>query len=119
MRWPRRSSSARTRRRHAVLHRHEADAIRLIARRFGAAVEAIARGVAGGLQVQVVVDEVDDDLHVALRLHVAAHHAEREPGLAVAQREGGDDGLERAPARRVDVRDARSRARTIRRGLAA
>jgi hypothetical protein len=42
-----------------------------------------ARAVAGGLHVEPVVDAVDDDLRLALRLHVAAHDAEGEPGHAV------------------------------------
>ncbi len=42
-----------------------------------------ARAVAGGLDVEAVVDAVDDDLGLALRLHVAAHDAEGQPGLAV------------------------------------
>ena len=46
-----------------------------------------ARRVAGLLQVHAEVDEVDDDLHVALRLHVAAHHAEAHERLAVLRHE--------------------------------
>ena len=42
-----------------------------------------ARAVAGGLNVEAVVDAIDDDLRLALRLHVAAHDAEGHPGLAV------------------------------------
>ena len=62
-----------------------------------------ARRIAGFLQVHAEVDEVHDDLHVTLRLHAAAHDAERQPGLAVLGDEGGNDGVERPLARRVDV----------------
>jgi len=62
-----------------------------------------ARAVAGGLHVEPVVHAVDDDLRLALRLHVAAHDAERKPGHAVSGGEAGDDGLEGAFAGRVDV----------------
>jgi hypothetical protein len=65
-----------------------------------------ARRVAGFLQVHAEVDQVDHDLHVALRLHRAAHHAEAEPRLAVFRHEGGNDRVERALARRVAVRAA-------------
>src|ERR1700722_18022596 len=62
-----------------------------------------ARAVAGGLHVEPVVDAVEDDLRLALRLHVAAHHAEGHPGLAVLAGEARDDGLKGALAGRVDV----------------
>ena len=62
-----------------------------------------AGAVAGGLDVEAVVDAVDDDLRLALRLHVAAHDAEGHPGLAVFGGEAGDDGLEGALAGGVDV----------------
>jgi hypothetical protein len=45
-----------------------------------------ARAVASRLHVEAVVDAVDDDLGLALRLHVAAHDAEGEPWHAVARR---------------------------------
>lgn len=95
--------------RNAVFHRDEAVAVWFFAGRFDAAIEAIARRVARGLQIEIVVDEVDDDLHVTLRLHVAAHQAEREPRLAVAQCERGNDGLERAASGPVLVRARRER----------
>ena len=62
-----------------------------------------AGAVAGGLDVEAVVDAVDDDLCLALRLHVAAHDAEGHPGLTVLAGEAGDDGLEGALAGGVDV----------------
>ncbi len=62
-----------------------------------------ARAVAGGLDVEAVIDPVHDDLLLAHRLHVAAHHAEAHPGLAAPGREARDDGLERPLARRIDV----------------
>ena len=34
-----------------------------------------ARAIASGLHVEPVVDTVDDDLCLALRLHIAAHDA--------------------------------------------
>src|ERR1700677_1909380 len=62
-----------------------------------------ARAVASGLDVEAVVDAVDDDLCLALRLHVAAHDPEGHPGLAILGSEAGDDGLEGALAGGVDV----------------
>jgi hypothetical protein len=41
--------------------------------------------VAGFLDVHSEVDDVGEHLHVALRLHVAAHHAEAEPGFPIAR----------------------------------
>ena len=54
-----------------------------------------ARGVAGFLQAHVEVEQVDEDLHVALRLHVAAHDAEAHHGPSVFGEHRGDDGVER------------------------
>ncbi len=65
-----------------------------------------ARGVAGFLQVHAEVDEVHQNLHVPLRLHVAAHHAEAQPRLAVFRHEGRDDGVEGALAGLVDIKMA-------------
>ena len=39
------------------------------------------------------VDHVHQDLHVALRLHVASHHAETKPRLAVFGDHRGNDGV--------------------------
>src|SRR5690606_14350147 len=66
---------------------------------FGRALVLDARRVAGLLQVHAEVDQVHHDLHVALRLHGSAHHAEAHPRLSVLRDEGRDDGLERALAR--------------------
>ena len=66
-----------------------------------------ARGVAGFLHIHAEIDLVDEHLHVALRLHRAAHEAEGFPRRAVLQHEAGDNRLERALARRVDVGVAR------------
>ena len=62
-----------------------------------------ARGVAGFLHVHAEVDDVGQHLHVALRLHVAAHEAERHERLAVLHHEAGNDGVERPLAGRIDV----------------
>ena len=75
-----------------------------------------ARAVAGLLHVQAEIDAVGDDLRLALRLHVAAHHPEAQPGLAASRREARDDGLERPLARRIDVGMAVRAARRARRG---
>src|ERR1700684_4412469 len=61
------------------------------------------RTVAGGLDIKAVVDAIDDDLGLSLRLHVAAHDAEGEPGYAASGGESRDDGLKRALAGSVDV----------------
>ena len=58
-------------------------------------VHAPARRVDGGLRVLAVVDDAREDLHVALRLHGAAHQAEGRDRLAVLGDEGRDDGVER------------------------
>ena len=63
-----------------------------------------ARHVACRLQVRAQVDHVDEHLHVSLRLHAAAHQPERDQWLAILHDEGGDDRVERALARRDDVR---------------
>src|SRR5690349_6649502 len=55
--------------------------------RFARAVMARARSVAGLLQVHPEVDQVDDDLHMPLRLHGAAHEPERQPGFTVLRDE--------------------------------
>ena len=47
-----------------------------------------------------MVDDPGKHLRVPLRLHVAAHQAEREPGLAVLGDEPGDDRVERPLAGR-------------------
>jgi predicted dehydrogenase len=52
-------------------------------------------GVARLLDVHAEVDQVAEHLHVPLRLHVAAHHAEAQPGPAVLGDEARDDRVER------------------------
>jgi len=49
-----------------------------------------ARRVSGGLQAKPIVHQIDDDLGLPLGLHVAAHDAKGEPGLAAA---GGEAGM--------------------------
>ncbi len=58
-------------------------------------VHAPAWAVDGGLRVLAVIDDAREDLHVALRLHGAAHQAEGRDRLAVLGDEGRDDGVER------------------------
>ncbi|MNJ31120.1 hypothetical protein D3C77_257460 [compost metagenome] len=74
-----------------------------LAGRFGRAVVLPARAVAGLLGIEAVVDHVDDDLGLALRLHPAAHDAIGQPRLAVLAGETGDDGVEGPLARGIDV----------------
>ena len=80
-----------------------ADALGRLAGRFGRAVVLPARAVAGFLRVEAVVDHVDDDLGLSLRLHAAAHDAIGHPRLSVLAGEAGDDGVEGALAGGVDV----------------
>ena len=47
------------------------------------------------LHVHAEVDQVDQDLHVPLGLHVAPHHAEGQPRLAVLGDDGRNDRVER------------------------
>lgn len=63
-----------------------------------------ARAVGRSLHVQPVIHAVHDDLCLSLRLHVAAQHAERDPRYAILRRKARNNGLERAFARRIDVR---------------
>ena len=46
-----------------------------------------ARTVGRGLHIQAVIHAIENDLRLPLRLHVAAHHAERHPRLAIAARQ--------------------------------
>lgn len=62
-----------------------------------------ACGIAGLLDVQAEVDWLIERLDVPLRLHTATHHTEGFPRLAILQREAGNDGLEGAFARCVDI----------------
>src|SRR5688572_3761765 len=66
-----------------------------LARGLARAVMAHSRHVARLLQVHAEIDEVDDDLYMTLRLHRAAHHAERQPRLSILRDERGNDGVER------------------------
>src|SRR4051794_10935842 len=56
------------------------------------------RGVAGFLQSHAEVEEVHKNLDMALRLHIAAHHAEAHHGLTVFGNKCGNDRVERALA---------------------
>ncbi len=73
-------------RRDAALQMHDAHigftgiAIKII-RRLAAANMFPTRGIARLLKPHVEIDEVQDDLHMALRLHAAAHQAEAQPGF--------------------------------------
>mmetsp|Transcript_19740 Transcript_19740/g.78614 ORF Transcript_19740/g.78614 Transcript_19740/m.78614 type:complete len:568 (+) Transcript_19740:124-1827(+) len=73
------------------------------ARRIGRALVVVPRRVARLLQAEAVIDEIRDDLRLALRLHEAAHDAEREPRLVVLEGEARHDGVVRPLPRRVDV----------------
>ena len=61
--------------------------------------DAPARCVGGRLRILLVVGETDHHLHVPLRLHRAAHHAEAHGRQPVLRDEAGNDGVERALAR--------------------
>ena len=52
-----------------------------------------ARGVERCLRIQAKVDRVHDHLHMALRLHEAAHHAKRPNRRPVLGQKAGDDGV--------------------------
>src|SRR5690606_39032197 len=71
-----------------------AEARRILAHRFRRAFVMPARAIPGGLDLEPVIDAIDDDLRLPLRLHVATHHPERQPRPAVLRREAGDDRLE-------------------------
>src|SRR5271165_6344256 len=67
--------------------------------RFRGTEMAEPRGIAGLLHVHAEVDEVAEHLDVPLCLHIAAHQAEAEPGLAVPCDKPGDDRVKRPLAR--------------------
>src|SRR5439155_23971539 len=54
-----------------------------------------ARPVDGSLRVLAIVDDAREHLHVALRLHRAAHQAESRDRPAVLGDESWNDGVER------------------------
>src|SRR5690606_12632715 len=91
--------------REAGLEQHRAAiAHRLAARGIARALVAHARRVAGLLQVHAEVDEVAQDLDLALRLHVAAHDAESEQGAAGPRRKARNNSMKGPLAGRVGVR---------------
>src|SRR5207237_4052346 len=93
--------------RHAALEIHVAAGLRqLFAGWFAIAFVLPARGVAGFLNRHAEIDLVREDLNVTLRLHSAAHHAERFPWFAILHHESRNDRVERPFARRVNVRVA-------------
>src|SRR5690606_5281897 len=61
-----------------------------------ALVLANSRRLAGLLRVHAEDEVIEEDLHVALGLHVAAHHAVAEVRRAVLRHEGGNDRVKRA-----------------------
>src|SRR5947207_14359944 len=65
-------------------------------------VHAPARAVDCRLRVLAVIDDAREDLHMALRLHGAAHQAEGRDRFAVLGDEGRDDRMER-PLLRPDL----------------
>ena len=75
----------------------------LLTCRFTAAAVIPPGRVAGLLEVHAKVDDVAHDLHMALRLHVAAHHAETHERLAVLRDERGNDRVKWTLARLENV----------------
>src|SRR3546814_4464015 len=67
-------------------HAVGAEVGRILAHRFGRSLVMPARRVAGRLDFEPIVDAVDDDLRLSLRLHVAAHHAKAHPRHVAARR---------------------------------
>src|SRR5690606_8967232 len=68
---------------------------RILAHRFGRSLMVPTRRVARRLDLEPVIDAIDDDLRLPLRLHVAAHYAEAHPRHLPARRKARDDRLER------------------------
>src|SRR3954470_14971908 len=68
-----------------------------------AGVESPARLIERGLGIEAAIDEVGDDLQMALGLHVSPHDAERPEQRAIAQQQDRDDRVVRALARREPV----------------
>jgi len=72
-----------------------------------------ARRIARRLRLLARQQHPDQGLHVALRLHVAAHHAKAHLGCAVAHQEGRDDRVKWPLARCHAVRMVRVQAETV------
>src|SRR5437868_11621904 len=66
----------------------------VLAHRLGGTFMMPARRVPRRLDLEAIINAVDDDLRLALRLHVAAHHPERHPGRTVPGCEARNDRLE-------------------------
>ena len=91
--------------------------VRRLQQHLAAALEAEARPVEGFLRVQTEVDQVRDEVQVALGLDRPSHRAEGHPRLAAAQQHARDDGVEGplAGGERVPVSrfEAEARAATL------
>src|SRR5256885_808502 len=59
---------------------------------------AKARLLARLLHIHAEINQVEQDLHMPLRLHIAAHHSEREPRLTIAENHRGHERVEWALA---------------------
>ena len=61
------------------------------------------RRITGLLRAHSEIDEIDDDLDMALRLHGATHHTETHPRFSILRDERGDDRMEWPFVRRINV----------------
>ncbi len=59
----------------------------------GRSVVSASNRFTGELHVHLMIDDVDENLHLALRLHVTPHHPETQPRLAIFGHHGRDDGV--------------------------
>ncbi len=60
-------------------------------------------GITGFLQVHTKIHHIDQNLHMALRLHGAAHYAIADQRLAVLGDKGRNNGIKSALTRLIDV----------------
>ncbi len=99
---PARGKARPGRRPEAALEKHPRGRLAPVAG-VGAAQVPHPRRIACRLQVHAKIDDVGENLHLALRLHRAAHHAKGHHRLVMGEpragHEAGDDGVERPLAR--------------------
>ena len=60
--------------------------------------------VPGFLQIHPEINQIDQNLHVTLRLHGTTHHPETQPGLTILGYKGGNNGVKGAFVRGVGIK---------------
>ena len=70
---------------------------------FGIAKMLPACGITGFLQIHAVVDHIDHNLHMSLRLHRTTHHAKTHKRLVILGDKGRNDSVKWPFARRISI----------------